>query len=159
YLRQTVFADDVASDPLWAGWRDIALRHGLRAAWSTPIFGTDKKVLGSFAMYFKEPRHPCEFDRQLILIVVHCAAIAIERHREQIALRQSEERLRLAIRGARLGTWHLDMGTRRLECSDASLALCGLPAGSVFSPLRFIEVLHPADRDAADAAFRGALKD
>jgi diguanylate cyclase (GGDEF)-like protein/PAS domain S-box-containing protein len=158
YRRETVIAEDIATDPLWADWRELALSHGLHAAWSTPIFGVEKKVLGSFAMYFNEPRRPSEFDRQLISIVTHTAAIAIAKHREQVALRAGEERLRLAIIGARLGTWHLDMGTRELQCSDACLALCGLLPGSAFSPARFVEMVHPADRDIADAALRRALK-
>jgi PAS domain S-box-containing protein len=159
YRCEAVIVEDIASDPLWANYREIALRHGLRAAWSTPICDADKKVLGSFALYFSEPRRPSEFDRELIAMVTHCAAIVITKRREQLALIEGEERLRLAIIGARLGTWHLDMPTRRLVCSDACLALCGLAPGSAFSPARFLEVLHPADRDASDAALRRALKD
>ncbi len=159
FRREPVIVEDIASDPLWADYRDIALRHGLRAAWSTPIFDADKEVLGSFALYFTEPRRPSEFHRELIALVTHCAAIVISKRREQLALIEGEERLRLAIIGAHLGTWHLDLSTRRLVCSDACLALCGLAAGTAFSPARFLELLHPADHDAADAALRRALKD
>ena len=159
YRREPVIVEDIATDPLWADYRDIALRHGLRAAWSTPIFDADKKVMGSFALYFTEPRRPSEFHRQLIAMVTHCAAIVIAKHREQVALVDGEERLRLAVIGARLGTWHFDLSTRRLVCSDECLALCGLAPGTAFSPARFLEVLHPADRDASDAALRLALKD
>jgi len=159
YRREPVIVEDIATDPLWSGYREIALRHGLRAGWSTPIFDVDRKVLGSFALYFTEPRRPSEFHRQLIAMVTHCAAIVIGKRREQLALIEGEERLRLAIVGASLGTWHLDMSTRRLVCSDACLALCGLAPGSAFSPALFLEVLHPADRDAADAALRRALRD
>jgi PAS domain S-box-containing protein len=92
-------------------------------------------------------------------MVTHCAALVIAKHREQLALIEGEERLRLAVIGARLGTWHFDLSTRRLVCSNACLALCGPAAGTAFSPARFLEVLHPADRDASDAALRRALKD
>ncbi len=159
HRREAVIVEDIATDPLWAQYREIALRHGLRAGWSTPIFDAEKKVLGSFALYFTEPSRPSEFHRQLIAMVTHCAAIVIAKRREQLALLEGEERLRLAVIGARLGTWHLDLSTRRLAGSDACLALCGLPPGTAFSPERFLEVLHPADRDAADAALRSALKD
>jgi len=159
FRREPVIVEDIASDPLWVNYREIALRHGLRAAWSTPIFDADEKVLGSFALYFTEPRRPSEFHSELVGMVTHCAAMVISKRAEQLALIDGEERLRLAIIGASLGTWHLDMSTRRLVCSDACLALCGLAAGTAFSPARFLEVLHPADRDVADAALRRALRD
>ncbi len=49
YLRQSVFVSDISSDPKWANWRDLALKSGLRAAWSSPIMSRDGKVLGLLA--------------------------------------------------------------------------------------------------------------
>src|ERR1700723_1154049 len=44
YLRQPVFVSDIASDPRWVKFRDVALQNGLSAAWSTPMLSD--KVLG-----------------------------------------------------------------------------------------------------------------
>jgi len=51
YLGRPVYVTDIATDPLWADYRDIALPHGLRACWSTPIFDEGHEVLGTFAIY------------------------------------------------------------------------------------------------------------
>jgi GAF domain-containing protein len=55
YRAQQVIVADIAIDPLWADYRELALPHGLRACWSTPIFSSDGAVIATFAMYFRAP--------------------------------------------------------------------------------------------------------
>lgn len=55
YRGETVFVADIASDPLWADYKDLALEHGLAACWSSPIKSPAGKVLGTFAVYWKTP--------------------------------------------------------------------------------------------------------
>src|SRR5229473_7923916 len=56
YRAEQMIVSDIATDPLWADYRDLALGHGLRACWSTPILSSTGKVLGTFAIYYREPR-------------------------------------------------------------------------------------------------------
>ncbi|MBI4492244.1 MAG: diguanylate cyclase [Chloroflexi bacterium] len=80
YRREAVVVSDIASDPKWAEGRELALQHGLRACWSTPIFSSSGYVLGTFALYYREPRGPSARDRELVDVATHLAGIAIERH-------------------------------------------------------------------------------
>lgn len=88
YRKEVVIVTDVASDPLWADYRDLALSHGLRACWSTPILGSSGKVLGTFAMYYSEPRSPESQELGLLKSATHLASLAIERARAFEALRK-----------------------------------------------------------------------
>ena len=74
-------------DPLWADFRELALGAGLRACWSTPIFATDGTLLGTFAMYYREPRGPDPHDLQLVETAMHVVGIALERSLAEQALR------------------------------------------------------------------------
>ena len=58
YRGEPVIVVDVETDPLWEDYRDLAARFGFRACWSTPIFSPERKVLGSLAMYYSQPRAP-----------------------------------------------------------------------------------------------------
>jgi PAS domain S-box-containing protein len=58
YRGEPVIVEDIATDPLWANYRDLALPHSLRACWSTPVFSSQGKVIATFAMYHREPRRP-----------------------------------------------------------------------------------------------------
>jgi GAF domain-containing protein len=79
---KTVSVFDIANNPLWANFRDLALQHGLRACWSTPIHGSDGKVLGTFANYYRVVRDPSPLDRELTELVTRTAATAIEHDRQ-----------------------------------------------------------------------------
>jgi GAF domain-containing protein len=79
---KTVSVYDIATSPLWSNFKDLALQHGLRACWSTPIHGTDGKVIGTFANYYRVVRDPSPADQELTDLVTHTAAMAIEHERD-----------------------------------------------------------------------------
>jgi len=93
-LKQRVIVSDIATDPLWADYRDLALSHGLRAAWSQPLMSKNQEVLGTFCLYYAEPRSASETDLRLIEGADHIAVIAIEGERSQEALRSAFEEIR-----------------------------------------------------------------
>jgi PAS domain S-box-containing protein len=102
YRGQPVFAADIATDPLWDNYRHVALPHGLRACWSTPVLDPQKKVLATFAVYRREPGLPDERCRQLIAIITHTAAICISRHqaeteREEAVARERHARIEYTL--------------------------------------------------------------
>src|SRR5437667_25920 len=86
YRAEPVIVSDINTDPLWADYRDVALAHGLRACWSTPILSSAGKVLGTFAIYYREPRSPTALDHSFIRQIVHLASIAVERKQAEEAL-------------------------------------------------------------------------
>src|SRR6516225_1711829 len=92
YRGSPVIVSDIATDPLWdvPEHRAAALKHGLRASWSNPVLSWQGKVLGTFCMYYQEPRAPTSKDLELIELATHLVRIAIERDRAQGALRASE---------------------------------------------------------------------
>src|SRR5258707_7287025 len=118
-LKQRVIVSDIATDPLWANYRDVALSYGLRAAWSQPLLSKNQDVLGTFGMYYTEPRTPSESDLWVIEGAGHIAVIAIEGERTQEALRSAFEEVRNSE--ARL---------RKIIDTIPALACCSLPDGT-----------------------------
>src|SRR6266851_4964621 len=90
YRRESVIVTDILQDPLWEAYRDVAEPYGFRACWSTPILAHSGKALGSFAMYYREPRSPCPAETRALEMATHLAGIAIERK----LAREERERLR-----------------------------------------------------------------
>jgi diguanylate cyclase (GGDEF)-like protein/PAS domain S-box-containing protein len=121
YLRREVIAEDIATDPLWAEFRDQALSAGLRSCWSTPISSSTGEVLGTFAVYHREAGGARTRDRALIEIATHVAGIAIERGRSEAAVRSHTEELEAMYR--RLAGAHADLeeSQTRLEEKSAQL--------------------------------------
>ena len=97
--KSQVIAEDFESNPHWQDSliRPLALRHGIRAQWSTPVCSRDGSVLATFAVFQDHPASPNQFHQDLIAQVTHIASIAIERTLNEEALKQSERNLSLTI--------------------------------------------------------------
>lgn len=93
---QPVYVADIQTDPLWTNFRVLAAECGLRACWSSPIRAASERVLGTFAIYYREPRVPTPDDIQAIAFITQTAGLAIERHLSDQALRRSQEELKSA---------------------------------------------------------------
>ena len=103
YLAEQVVVTDIASDPLWTDYKDLALAHGLRACWSTPIISSEGKVLGTFAMYRREPGGPSPQEYDLIEQITHLAGVALDRKKTEEALRQAQANLAHVSRVTTMG--------------------------------------------------------
>jgi formate hydrogenlyase transcriptional activator len=112
YRREPVYVTDILNDPIWDDYRHLMLPYGIRAVWSRPLFASDGKVLGSFAILYRQVRSPSINDLRLIENASHIAGIAIERQRNGEKLWQERDRLRLLLEITNSMTSKLDF--RRL---------------------------------------------
>ena len=80
FRGKPVIVTDIFADPLWEEYRGFASAIGVAACWSTPILSSKGKVLGSFAMYYREPRTPTGEESHLTNIATKLAGQAIEHH-------------------------------------------------------------------------------
>ena len=94
FTGEEAIAEDIATDPRWARFLDVARADGLASCWSTPIRKVSGEVLGTFAMYHRLPYTPTSADRELVVVATHLAEVAIERARSHLALRNQAEALR-----------------------------------------------------------------
>ena len=74
FRNERVIVSDIRSDPLWEEYRELAAGHGLVACWSQPIRSSEGEVLGTFAMYYEEPRAPTKEELGMTAITVQDSA-------------------------------------------------------------------------------------
>ena len=103
HRKEQVIVSDIATDELWVNHRDLALAHGLRASWSTPILSSDDRVLGTLAIYFREARSPTPQEHNVIERITHLASIAVEREQAEDALRKVQADLAHVSRVTTMG--------------------------------------------------------
>ncbi|MEU7058113.1 SpoIIE family protein phosphatase [Streptomyces sp. NPDC046197] len=96
YRCEPVIVTDIATDPVWTHYRDMARRAGVAACWSTPIQDAEGRLLGTFAMYHRTPKAPEETDLALSAAFARIAALAIERDRTVQASRSAQKREKTA---------------------------------------------------------------
>lgn len=90
FEKRRVIVSDIQHDPLWEDYCHIVEGYNLRACWSSPIFSSKQRVLGTFAVYYREVNTPSEPEIELVDECSHLLGIAIERHQTQQHLRLLE---------------------------------------------------------------------
>jgi PAS domain S-box-containing protein len=150
YRGEPVTVSDIATDPLWADYRELALAHGLRACWSAPIRSSEGRVLGTFAIYAGEPRARTPYEQNLIEHVTHLASIAVEREQaEEAQLRlgaivaSSDDAIISKTLGGIITSWNA--GARRLFGYTVEEAV-GRPINMLIPPDRYDEEALIIDR-------------
>ena len=140
FSGERVVVEDIQTHPFWVPYKALAAQAGLAACWSQPIYGESGQVLGTFAIYHRQPYAPGADDITLIEQSANLASIAIEKRRSVQALQLSEQRLSLAVNGAHEGIWDLDLITGQLYHSPGMAHMLG-----------YTETELPATRELWDA--------
>src|SRR5712675_168066 len=161
YRGEPVIVEDIATDPLWADYRDLALPHSLRACWSTPVFSSQGKVIATVAMYYREPRRPTQRDQEIIDQITHLTGVAIQKKLAEEKLQRSEAYLAEAEKLTHTGSWAWDPRTQKvLYCSEEMFRIFGLdPRESLPSRNNFWQRIHPEDRDWVAKRFEKSLRE
>ncbi|MBE0649948.1 MAG: PAS domain S-box protein [Bacteroidales bacterium] len=97
WSKQRVIAEDLITHPNWESFLELTTRAELRSCWSEPIFDSDGNVLGTFAIYHREPRVPTNEEIELLKSVVYLASVAITRKRTEEKLRNMNAELELKV--------------------------------------------------------------
>lgn len=159
YSGERVIVTDIQTDRRWEGLRDLAVQYGLRACWSQPVFSTEGQVLGTFAMYYRQPRAPTEDELRLIETAAHLVGIALEHERTRQTLQQAYDTLeqRVEERTCELSTL-LDVSHNVASMLDLEPLL-----GVILDQLRAVLEYHGASIFALESdvlrliAYRGPL--
>ncbi len=155
FRKEPVFVTDIPTDPLWADYRKLAKTYGFRACWSTPIVSSRERgmVLGTFAMYYREPRSPKEEDHRLIEMATNLAGIAIERKRGEEALKRERDFIAAVLQTAGALVVVLDTEGRIVRFNRA----CEQASGYRFDEIKGQRVwdflLVPEEMEGVKAAF------
>lgn len=146
-LKKQVISADLRSDPLWQSTPYCAhvVAHGLRSVWSTPISSRSGQVLGTFAIYHRNPALPSGRLQDLIAQVTHIASIAIERAQAEARLKRNEILLAEGQRLSSTGTFWWRVATDDVQWSDESFRIYEFDSGTSLTFELLAARVHPDD--------------
>lgn len=159
--RTQVIVSDAGTDPRWnpKGWPALALSHGLRSCWSSPILSAAGESLGTFAIYRADGGFPTAQHEDLLAKLAHVASIAIERMEADAALRRSEEFLADAQRLSATGSFSWRVSSGDIRWSEQLYRIFGIDPRSTLTQARIRQRIHPDDVVAVMLLTRKALSD
>jgi two-component system, cell cycle sensor histidine kinase and response regulator CckA len=152
FRKEPVITTDILKDPLWDNYRALATRHGLRACWSTPIASHQGKILGSFAMYYREPRSPIPAELELTNLATFMAGIAIERWQVDLERRRAVENYRALVENLNDVVFSLDAEGRFSYVSPIIESITGYTVSEVVGR-PFTSFVHPEDLPSLQKSF------
>jgi len=158
--KEQVIVADLVSDARWGKeWRALALSHGLRACWSTPIMSSVGAVLGTFAVYWREPHSPAEQDQKIVAQITHIAAVAIERKRAEEGVRRGDAYLAEAQRLSRTGSFGWNVATGQIIWSAETFCIMGYEPNLKPALDLVFRRVHPNDVDLVQHAIDRATRE
>ena len=144
FTGRPVIVRDIGSDPLWRDYRDVAMAHGLRACWSTPISAREQTVLATFAIYYRECHAPLPEEMSLVEAITHLAGLAISHQRAEEALRASDLQFANAFEHASIGMALVAPDGRWLKVNRSLCQMLGYSEAEMEAS-RFHDITHPED--------------
>lgn len=148
FRKATVVVADTNIDPLWKGFRQLAQKHKLRACWSIPIRNNKGKVLGTFALYDHEPRHPTAEDLKMLESAAHLLGLAIECRQTEQLICESEERYRNLFEQSKDAIYISSLDGRFIDVNQSALDLFGYSRNEMLKELNVSETyVDPSDRE------------
>jgi PAS domain S-box-containing protein len=165
FTKKTVIADNIATDPRWKDYSALALGHGLRACWSVPLISSEDTVLGTLALYYREPAHPTDLESSAIARGAHFASIAIERQKLRQSVHENRVRLETLVQNLPGMAYRCrnDEHSIMTYVSDGCEALTGYRRDELENnkSVSYGELIHADDRDwlweKSRAAFEARL--
>jgi PAS domain S-box-containing protein len=144
--RAMVVVADIQQSPLWRDYSELAQTHGLAACWSTPVLDARGELLGTFAMYYDTPREPTASELGVLRVAGPLAAVVIQRHRDAMRLRESEERFASVFEFAPIGMALVSPEGRWLRVNQALCRIVGYTPEELLSS-GYQALTHPDDLD------------
>ena len=156
--HERIIVEDILKSPIFIGTPalDVMLAADARAVQSTPLISRSGTLLGMFSTHYRTPRRPGDRELRMLDLLARQAADFIESRLSSNALRESEERLRLATEHAEIGFWDVDHVNDVLVWPPRVKAMFGISPDAEVSMRDFYNGLHPEDRAATSEAYAAA---
>lgn len=155
WTGKRVIVEDVLAHPNYRGFESLVRIGGFRASWSEPMIGLEGQILGTFAMYYSEPRRPDPFEMEFIQSMARVASVAIEMRRMQESLRESEQRFRQLAENVQEVFWLADWRNGRvLYVNPAYQEMWGRSPQELYEDAEsWTYSIHPEDRERVRAEY------
>jgi PAS domain S-box-containing protein len=146
FLKKPVYVSDIATDPLWRNHKDLALKNKLRACWSIPIIDAHNNVLASFAIYYKVPKEPLEYEIKAIERAADILRVIIQNKQAEDHIRVSNQRYHFVTKATNEAIWDLDLSSNNIYWAEGYYTLFGYDNGYRHGTLDHShQRIHPED--------------
>lgn len=158
FYKRQVISTDIERDPLWAKYRDLALRFNLRSCWSFPILNAANEVEATLAIYHRYPKSPAPKDINFFEREAKLLGIIIANKKAEEKIRVSYERYLLAIRATNDVIYDWDLINNQLHWAESFYSHFGYqPSDPSIAYEQWENAIHPNERTTVLESLRKFL--
>ena len=160
HSRKPVIIADIQEDPLWSDYREIAAHAGLRACTSLPIVHTSGKVLGTFAIYNRQPVAPSPKEQAMFERLCNMLSIVMENRHSLQEIKTAKERFDIMMKATHDLVWDLDLEKGRFYRDPEGLrSVYGMSSDETIKTTpEWLKRIHPEDHSRVEEAITHILK-
>lgn len=125
FLKKPIYVSDIETDPLWRKYKEVALKHKLRACWSIPIIDAHNNVLASFAIYYNVPKEPMDYEIRAIERAGDILRVIIQNKQAEDHIRVSNQRYQFVTKATNEAIWDLDLASNNIYWAEGYYTLFG----------------------------------
>jgi PAS domain S-box-containing protein len=154
---QPISISDLATADLDESLRTTIKKEGIQALNFIPLVA-GRKLIGKFMFYYNVP-HVCSSEElELSVNIGRQLAFSIARKRTDDALKENEERLRLATQTGKVGIWDWNITLNRLLWTDSLYEIHGVEKEQFDGTVdAFAALVHPEDKERVATAIACAV--
>ena len=154
---QPVSISDIRTSDLDESLRTTIQKEGIGSLQFFPLT-VDSRLIGKFMTYYDAPHDSTKEEIDLATSIARQLSFAVARRRTQEALRENEERLRMATETGKVGIWDWDIATDHISWTDSLYEMHGVNKDEVLGLDSFALLVHPEDRTRVTQALDQSLK-
>lgn len=159
YLRKRIIASDIANDPHWTGFQQLALPHRLLACWSDPIIDSKGAVVATFGIYYQQIKSPNEEELRVIDRANALLTVLLENREQSEVLEETSFLMAQGQELAHFGNWQWNIITNQVGWSDTLYDIYGQNKKTLKATFEgYLELIHPDDRGRVYRLILSVLK-
>jgi PAS domain S-box-containing protein len=159
FSKKPVYVSDTAKDPLWKDYQNVAIKNNFRASWSIPIINAQNDVLGSFAIYFYQPKEPSAVEVNMVERAANILRVIIENKSAEEQIRMSNQRYHFVTKATNEAIWDLDLVTNNIYWAEGYHTLFGYDPSKVYGSFaESQERVHPSDLERINKSLKSFLR-
>jgi len=146
FRKEKVVVADIMSDPLWADFKTLAAKEGLKACWSFPLINAADKIIGTFAIYYKSIKLPSHAEESTIERAKNLLLIILENAIAQEDIKMSKLRYDLVAKATNDIIWEWDVQNNTFQSANEGFnRLLGMSDSVMFDYEKWSQWIHPDD--------------
>jgi diguanylate cyclase (GGDEF)-like protein/PAS domain S-box-containing protein len=141
--KQAIVSNDMRDDALWQHLCSMHPEYAEQPTrWAVPFTTTTGELVGILLFYFDRVCTPTKQDEEAIAILSSLAGVVIQRHRDALRLRDSEQRFRITFQQAAVGMALLDNKSNWLQINQKFCDIVGYTRDELMQ-LRYGKLIAP----------------